>query len=471
MGQKPTNITPAPIGNIEAEQAILGAVLIDNACFATVRESLRPESFIRATHRTIFRAYESLHAKSSPIDYLTVLNEVARLSIENRKKREREQVELVDVELDYLCDISERVPASSNVGMYVGIVRDVEARRTAQVIGLELKDRAATDSPAEIAAYLREQADDMTAKAQPPTAVPISAVIAKMIDAWRAEIAAFQSSGRAGIPTGIQTIDAKIHGLEPGKLYVIGARPSHGKTSLAAQMCMNAAVAGKAAGLFFTSEMSNLELAERMASCMAAVDLRRVKSGQASKEEYSRVGDAMEAIRSAPIWCDETPQISIERIAARTKNAVLRYGCKVVFVDYLQRLSSESVRRTYTREQEIAQISVALKSLARRHNIPVVVLAQFSRDVEKERTKRLPRLSDLRESGAIEQEADTAMLLWYGYKAGWMQPKPQFDVVLAKQRSGGTGNFQLRFIEEFCRFEDAPPEMSAHNDYQSEAPL
>ena len=466
-----THSSPPPICNIEAEQAVIGAILLDNSCYSTIREILRPESFARPSHRTIFRAVEALARDGKAFDYLTVMHSVADMMAENRKKPERHQIEVVDVELDYLAEVAEKTPSSANVVQYATAVRECEARRDAMVVAVDLKERAEYDSVAEIAGYLREQADAISAKVQKQHAVPIATVIDQMVAEWRREIEHAQKTGRVGIPTGLGALDAKIGGFEPGKLYVIGARPSHGKTSLAAQMCVHASVAGGSTSLFFTSEMSNLELAERMASAMAQVDLRRVKQGLSSEAEYLRLNEAIAAISAAPIWCDETPQISIEHIVSRTKNAVQRHGCKIIFVDYLQRLSSESIRKTYNREQEVAQIAVTLKSLARRHEIPVVVLAQFSRDVEKDRGgKRYPRLSDLRESGAIEQEADTALLLWYGYKAGWQQEKTQFDIVVAKQRGGGTGQIQLRFVEEFCRFEDVHQDVHRSDNQSYDEP-
>lgn len=440
----------------ESEQAVLGAILINPSCYSVVREIVSADSFETALHRTIFMAFDRVFEKCKPVDYLTTLMAVAELHAENLRRREREQVELADVDLHYLADLTDLTPSSANVAFYAERVRDGAIRRAVVQHANALTAEATVESAQSLIETITHTAARFSAAAEGPRVRPIRDVIREMAAEWDATLSS-RARGFVGTPTGLRDLDHRTGGLEPGKLYVIGARSSHGKSSLAATIAGRIGAAGNVPSLFFTSEMSRVELVELMAGQLAKVNVKRIRRGLATDSEIARITETMQLMAKMPISIDDTPQITVEKIQARVlaeSKAWQRPG--VVFIDYLQRLESERTWRGFSREQQVSRIATALKTLARQANVPIVVLAQLSREVEKEKARRLPRRSDLRESGNIEQEADTLLLLWYGHKAGWDDPATKIDAILDKQRNGETGRFELRFVPDFALFEDAP---------------
>lgn len=441
------SIVNAPC-SVEAEQAVLGACLVNADCASEVLARLQVDDFWRPVNRTILRAIEALVSRNEPVDYVTVLETIARLRLANNRKPEREQVELVDVELEYLTELAEFVPTSANFAWYCETIRrHAEARevmratRTAHTI-------AAAANPNDALATLEEAAAAIRARRFSADAKPIGTVLGEVSQKWGAILT---GKSTAAIATGLESLDAIIGGHRPGELTILAGRPSAGKSSLAAKFALHAALTLGVATQFFSSEMGRVQIGETMIGAEARVDVTRIARKLVSDAEYDRLVEAGQRISAAPLLIDDTPRLTVAHVQAAAK----RNNSGLVVVDYLQRMAPSGRNPRATRDQQIAEICSDLKNFARESKIPVIVLAALSRAGEKEKTPRRPRMSDLRECGQIEFEADTLLLLWRPFKAGVPgASRTLAECVVEKQREGPASVVvELRFVEEFRRFE------------------
>ena len=442
-----TPTVPEPPSNLDAEESLLGALMLNGAMMAAVLETgIDRGHFYRASHGAIYGALQELYGRGSPTDAISVIDFLGD-TVKDAGGPTR------------IHELASLVPAASNAPHYATIVRDLALTRRIQAAGTTLRN--AQPGPGETAQDLLEQAEALIFDlAQSGTRrgdwVGMETAIA---DAHR-RIREAHESGRAmtGLPSGFTRIDALTSGWQPGNLIVIAARPSVGKTALVLGAAAHAAVAEEVPVGFFTVEMSTLELTERLISMHAYVDATAIRNGRLDAEGWKRVNDAAGKLERAPLFIDDSAATMIE-IRAKARRLKLRQpNLGMIVVDYLQLLSFGGDGRYEGREKDVSAVSRSLKALAGELQIPVIALSQLSRAVEQRHDKR-PILSDLRESGAVEQDAD---LVAFIYRDEYYNPEDTdqhgiAEVNLAKHRNGPTGMVKLAFVSRHANFTDLAP--------------
>ncbi|MGI6142982.1 MAG: replicative DNA helicase [bacterium] len=430
-----------PPFSLEAEQSVLGAMFLEREAVLVAAEILQPEDFYRDAHRYIFEAILDLEERGRPADLVTVTETL------------RQQGRLDDVGgLAFVTTLAESVPTAANVEYYARIVEEKailrrlirEATRIIQNSYEASTEAAAILDDAEQAilriSQYRNQSGFMA----------IKDLISAAYD--RIEFLYQNKGGVTGIPTGFKDLDRLTAGLQPSDLIVVAARPSMGKTSFALNVALHVALEAKIPVAIFSLEMSREQLIQRMLSSEAGIDGQRLRTGFLDEEDWLLLTTAMARLSEAPIFIDDTPSITVMDIRAKARRLVQERGQALILLDYLQLVNS---RRAFeSRQQEITEISRGLKALARELQVPVVALSQLSRAVEQRQDKR-PVLSDLRESGAIEQDADVVAFI---YRDEYYNPDTEkkgiAEIIIGKQRNGPTGLVQLAFLKDSMRFRD-----------------
>jgi replicative DNA helicase len=432
--------------SLAAEAAVLGSMIIDPECIGEVVEFLEMSAFYRVEHQMIFDSLVSLYEKNrgGVIDGVLLRDE-----LEKRKRLE----EVGGVE--YLTKLAESVPSSANVMYYAGIVKDKMLLRELIAATGEILDDAY-----DLAGETKEKLDDaerrifaVTDKNITGNAEAIKDLVARSYEL----IEKRDGSHVTGIATGYYELDDLTCGLQNGEMIIVAGRPSMGKTSLALNMAEHIGLVEKIPVAVFSLEMGRQQLAERFLCSVGEVDSQKVRRGLLGEEHYSRLVEACGLLSEAPIYVDDTSTLTPLELRAKSRRLKSLYGIRCVMVDYLQLMHLGS-GRVESRQQEITTISRYLKALARELSVPVVVLSQLNRSPEG-REGHKPRMSDLRESGSIEQDADVVMLLhredYYHRGDKEYEPDNTADIIIAKQRNGPTGNVGLVFREKFTRFENA----------------
>lgn len=432
-----------PPQNLEAEQSVLGAMLIDREAVVRVASFLSAEDFYHDRHQMVFRAMLALFNRSEPVDMITVSDEL----------RKHNQLEAAGG-LTYLSTLAGAVPITANVESYALIVEQKATLRRLQQAARKIVE----------AAYDADQLDVVLNDAE----AAIFAVTQKRATRGYEHIrealyAAYdhietlynQKSGTTGVPTGFKELDYLTSGWQPSDLLILAARPSIGKTAFTLNLLRNAAVnSGKTVALF-SLEMSKEQIALRMLAMEAAVDSHRLRTGQLLDDDWHRLSTGLSRLAEANILIDDTPNIPLMELRARARRIQAEYGLDMVAIDYLQLMTLRDPGgggRSDNRTQEVSEISRSLKALARELKCPVIALSQLSRAVESRQDKR-PMLSDLRESGSIEQDADMVMFLYRDdYYDKESERKNQCEVIIAKQRNGPLGSVELYFMKEIGKF-------------------
>ncbi len=432
--------------SLAAEAAVLGSMIIDPECIGEVVEFLEVSAFYRVEHQMIFDALVSLYEKNrgGAIDGVLLRDEL-------EKCKRLEEVGSVE----YLTKLAESVPSSANVMYYAGIVKDKMLLRELIAATGEILDDAY-----DLAGETKEKLDDaerrifaVTDKNITGNAEAIKDLVARAYEL----IEKRDGSHVTGIATGYYELDDLTCGLQNGEMIIVAGRPSMGKTSLALNMAEHIGLVEKIPVAVFSLEMGRQQLAERFLCSVGEVDSQKVRRGLLGEEHYSRLVEACGLLSEAPIYVDDTSTLTPLELRAKSRRLKSLYGIRCVIVDYLQLMHLGS-GRVESRQQEITTISRYLKALARELSVPVVVLSQLNRSPEG-REGHKPRMSDLRESGSIEQDADVVMLLhredYYHRGDKEYEPDNTADIIIAKQRNGPTGNVGLVFREKFTRFENA----------------
>jgi replicative DNA helicase len=431
--------------SLAAEAAVLGSMIIDPECIGEVVEFLEMSAFYRVEHQMIFDSLVSLYEKSrgGVIDGVLLRDE-----LEKRKWLE----EVGGVE--YLTKLAESVPSSANVMYYAGIVKDKMLLRELIAATSEILDEAYDQ-----AGETKEKLDEAERKIFAVTDKNITGnaeAIKDLVTRSYELIEKRDGSHVTGIATGYYELDDLTCGLQNGEMIIIAGRPSMGKTSLALNMAEHIGLVEKMPVAVFSLEMGRQQLAERFLCSVGEVDSQKVRRGLLGEEHYSRLVEACGLLSEAPIYVDDTSTLTPLELRAKSRRLKSLYGIRCVIVDYLQLMHLGS-GRVESRQQEITTISRYLKALARELSVPVVVLSQLNRSPEG-REGHKPRMSDLRESGSIEQDADVVMLLhredYYHRGDKEYEPDNTADIIIAKQRNGPTGNVGLVFREKFTRFEN-----------------
>jgi replicative DNA helicase len=432
-----------PPQNLEAEQSVLGAVLLDREAAERCVELLRPEDFYREPHRRIFAAVAELVARREAVDVITVGEQLARQG----------QLEAIGG-LTYLSDLTASVPATANAPHYARIVADKAILRELLRAAAEIADSvyAGGDDPDAVLDEAEARIFRIAEARRSGRAFrPLKDILVRAFaDLERL----YEHKGEVlGTPTGLGELDRLTTGFHPAELIVLAARPSQGKTALALNIALAAAARGAHVG-FFSLEMAAEQLALRLLCMAAGVAGERVRSGFLGEEDWPRLGHALGKLAEAPLYIDDTPNLSIMDLRARARRMRAECGVELLIVDYLQLIHSRG--RAENRQQEIAEISRSLKALARELEIPVLALSQLSRAVEA-RENRRPQLSDLRESGAIEQDADVVIFIYQDPKlAEDPSRRYEMELIVAKQRNGPTGPVPVIFQRALGRFTDKP---------------
>lgn len=430
-----------PPHQIEAEQSLLGGILIDNQGLPSALEVLKGDEFYRDTHRIIFRAIQELFERNEPVDLITVADFLI----------EKNQLETVGG-ATYLASLAEMVPSATNVQTYAKIINEKALLRRLIQAANEIMAwcYAGGKSVEEILDHTEGAIFNITENRIRSSYFPLKEVVKKSIEV----IESFQENREmvTGVPSHFADLDKLTAGFQPSDLIIIAARPSMGKTALALNIARNAALESGIPVGFFSLEMSKEQLAMRLLCSEARVDSHKIRTGFLSRQECAKMLTAAGYFMDAALYIDDTPAISSLELRAKARRMKADRGLGMIVVDYLQLMRSRE--GTERREQEISEISRSLKALAKEINIPVIALSQLNRKVEERHDKR-PQLSDLRESGAIEQDADLIAFIYRDevYNQATTE-KGIAEINISKQRNGPTGKVKLAYINSYTRFEN-----------------
>ena len=448
--------------NLDAEASILGGVLLRNEVLTTL-DTLEVDDFYDMRHKIVFGAIRALEATAKPIDVVTLENEI-------EKQGKLDAIGGVA----FLGELALRVPTADNVVAYAEIVTDKHQARKLMLASSEIAERGYEDG-LEVRDYLDDaeaKIFEVTQRRDKSGPEPIKALVKKVFSSLDER---FKSEGGiTGVPTGFQDLDSRTAGLQPTELIILAARPAMGKTSFAMSLAQNAATQPPDKGggwpcLVFSLEMSSTQLAERMLCSEARVDSSALRRGQLQRQDMTNLTYAAATLARAPILIDDTPALSLREVRARARrfrsNKELFAGKKfgLILIDYLQLMRGSPQAAKASREQEISEISRGLKSLAKELDCPVLALSQLNRSLEQ-RTDKRPQLSDLRESGAIEQDADVILFIYRDVVYNKEAENPHIaEVIIGKNRHGATGTVETHFEGRYTRFEnlsqrgDGPP--------------
>ncbi|WP_301859300.1 replicative DNA helicase [uncultured Megasphaera sp.] len=428
-----------PPQNVEAEQAVLGAMMLDHNAVVTAMEKLEPQDFYRDVHRTIFEAMEHLHHDNKEIDVITLPEELRRMK------------KLDDVGgVEYVLSLPTLVATAANIEYHAGIVAEKALSRRLITTCTEVAAEA-YDGEREPEALLDDAERKILQISESKRRgdfAPVGVVVEETLD--KITKLYENKAGITGLPTGFRDLDRMTSGLQPSDLILIAARPSMGKTAFTLNIAQNVGVRQHKTVAFFSLEMSQEQLVQRLLCQIAHIDSQKLRTGQLNTdEEWSKLTDACDKLYQAPIYIDDTPGISVTEMRSKARRLKAEHGLDLIVVDYLQLMQG---RNSESRQQEISEISRSLKALARELKVPLIALSQLSRSVESRQDKR-PMLSDLRESGALEQDADIVSFL---YREDYYDKETEnqhiTEVILAKHRNGPVGSIKLYFKSEYTLF-------------------
>ena len=437
-----------PPHSVEAEQSLLGALLLDNQAFDKIADLVSGADFYRDDHRRIWRHIAKLIEASRPADMVTVAE-----SIEGSEDKDKTGGPA------YLAQLAQSVPTALNIRRYAELVRERSVQRRLAQVATEIAESALAPSGKEVAQLLDEAESKIFQIAESGARkdqglIGISPVLAKVFERIDHLHSQDNPSDITGVPTGFTDLDQKTAGLQPGDLIIVAGRPSMGKTAFALNIAEYVALhpSVRMPVAIFSMEMSASQLAMRVLSSMAKVDQTRLRTGRLTDEEWGRLTEEIARLNDAQIHVDETAALNALELRARARRMKREYGkLGLVVVDYLQLMSASG--QGENRATEISEISRSLKALAKELEVPVVALSQLSRAVEA-RNDRRPMMSDLRESGAIEQDADVILFIYRDevYHPDKEESKGHAEVIIGKQRNGPIGKIDLTFLGRFTRF-------------------
>ena len=428
-----------PPNSMEAEQSVLGSMLLDKEAVAAAAEVLHGEDFYSDAHREIYEAILDIYDRGMPADLVTLAEAL----------RQRGTLESVGGGT-YISDLSMSVPSTANVRYYIRIVEEkaVLRRLIAASGDIMQESYAASEDLDIIIDHAEKKIFDISQRKNDRDFEPIKTIL---LDTYsRIEELAKNKGKIVGVATGFRDFDLRTSGLNPSDFVLIAGRPSMGKTSFALNIAQYAAVHSKVPVAIFSLEMSREQLVQRMLSCQAHIELQKIRTGDLAEEDWIRLVHAATPLSQAPIYIDDTPAISAMEIRSKARRLKLEHGLGMIVIDYLQLMSGRG--NIESRQQEVSDISRSLKALARELEVPVVTLSQLSRGPEARQDHR-PMLSDLRESGAIEQDADLVVFL---YRDEYYNPDSEkqniAEAIIAKQRNGPTGTVELVWLGQYTQF-------------------
>ncbi|NLH46721.1 MAG: replicative DNA helicase [Acholeplasmataceae bacterium] len=434
-------IDRVPPQNIEAEQAVLGAMMIDKEAISKATEILRENDFYRQDHRAVYQVIVDLFSKNQAVDMVTVTEALKR------------EGKLEDVGgIQFITYLANAVPTAANISYHAKIVEEKSLLR--QLISVSTQIAGAGYEGTEDVNSLLDNAERMilgvSERKISRDFAPIKEVVMSAVD--RIDELYNKKGGITGIATGFIDFDHLTSGLQPSDLILIAARPSMGKTALVLNMAQHVAIREKKAVAFFSLEMSKEQLVQRMLCSEASIDSSRLRIGELEDNDWEKLIWAADSLSRAEIFIDDTPGITVMEMRAKARRLKVEHNLQLIVIDYLQLMQGSGKKSGENRQQELSDISRSLKALARELNVPVIALSQLSRSVESRQVKR-PMLSDLRESGALEQDADLVAFLYReDYYDKETENKNITELIIAKHRNGPVDTVKLFFHKQFTRF-------------------
>lgn len=428
-----------PPQSLEAEQSVLGCMLLDKEVIPNITEVLKSEDFYRDDHKEIFEAVMDLFERAEPVDLITISDQL----------KQRGTLDKVGG-LEYLTNIATSVPTTANARHYAKIVEEKSILRkliktSSDILNLGYE---ASDEVSIILDRAEKSIFDILQKRNTKGFSHIKDVL---VDAFNKLEELYNNKGHiTGVPTGFTDLDYRTAGMQNSDLILIAARPAMGKTSFALNIAQYAAIHGKVPVAVFSLEMSKEQLVNRMLCSEVMIDSQKMRVGKLDDSDWQKMAMALGPLSEAPIYIDDTPGVTVMELRAKCRRLKLEKDLGLIVIDYLQLMQGRG--KTENRQQEVSEISRSLKILAKEINVPVITLSQLSRAPEA-RSDRRPMLSDLRESGAIEQDADMVMFL---YRDDYYNPETEkqniAEVIIAKNRNGATGTVELRWFGEYTKF-------------------
>ncbi len=424
----------------EAEQAVIGSMIIDRDAIIAASEILTPEDFYQKQFGLIFEALVELCNEGKPADLVV---------LQDRLKEKNAPSEISN--LEYVRELLRNTETASNIEYYAGIVKEKSTLRKLirTTEGIANTCYRADSGIEQILESAEKDMFDILQNNSPSDYTPINEIAVEQLR--RIAQAAKNKGGITGVPTGFYALDYMTAGLQPSDFVLVAARPSMGKTAFVLNIAQHVAVSQRMPVLIFSLEMSQGQLFNRLLSLESKVNSQNIRTGRLTEDEWNRIGEGADTVGSSPIYIDDTPGITVGELRSKCRRHKLEHNIKLVIIDYLQLMTSKG--RSEGRQQEVSEISSSLKALARELDVPVVALSQLSRAVEQ-RPNHRPMLSDLRESGSIEQDADVVMFI---YREDYYHPENEekrniAEIIIAKQRNGPIGTAELAWNPDFTRF-------------------
>ncbi len=458
------DVGKVPPQAIDIEEAVLGAILMEKDAVISVLDILKPESFYKDAHQKIYNAIVELSTKEKPIDILTVTEEL----------RSNDELESVGGPF-YITQLTNRVASSAHIEYHSRIVAQKYIQRELIRISSEIQNRAFDDSidVDDLLDFSERELFNIAEGNIKRETAKINVLIKKAIE--RIEEAAKHEETLVGVPSGYTKLDRLTSGWQKSDLIIIAGRPSMGKTAFALSMGRTIAVEHNRPIAFFSLEMSSVQLVNRLIVSETELPSNRIRNGNLDEHEWKQLDTKIKQLVEAPIYIDDSPAISIFELRAKCRRLKLQHDIQLIFVDYLQLMTGPP--NTLSREQEVSSISRSLKSIAKELDIPIIALSQLNRSVEIRSGSKRPQLSDLRESGAIEQDADMVLFIHRPEKYGIFEDDDGnslvglAEILLSKNRNGPIGDIILRFREEFAKFTELDEipvsEMSSNDDLKT----
>jgi replicative DNA helicase len=428
---------------MEAEQSVLGAILIENEALIKAIELLQVDDFYREAHRQIYAAMIKLYEKNTPVDQITL--------VEHLKQKNK----LAEVGgLTYVAELADTIPTAANIEYYAKIVREKAILRNliTNATGIVAKATSGEEEIEDILDFSEKTIFEISEHQIKASYYPLKSILHSTFK----DIEQLYEKKQliTGVPSGFADLDEKTSGFQRSDLIIIAGRPSMGKTAFCLNIAQHAATENQVPTVIFSLEMSKEQLALRMLCSEARVDNHKLRSGHIAENEWGKLTMAAGRLAEASLYIDDTPGISVFEMRAKARRLQAEHGLGMIIIDYMQ-LMSGSKNRSDSREQEISEISRSLKALAKELNVPVLALSQLNRRLE-DRTDKRPQMSDLRESGAIEQDADVILFIYRDevYHPDSEEAKGTAEVIIGKQRNGPIGNISLTFRNDYTRFEN-----------------
>ncbi|WP_236974487.1 replicative DNA helicase [Membranihabitans maritimus] len=433
----------------ELEEAVLGAVMLDREAMPNIIDLLRPESFYSEAHQLIYQAMQQLFNQTKPIDLLTMHEELLKIGA----------LKTIGGAA-YLSELTEKVASAANIEFHARIIAQKHIKRELIRVSTQTITNSFDDTVDvfELLDEAERNLFDITQQNLNRSYESLSSLAGKA--QRKMEELAAKNESVTGVPSGYRDLDKLTSGWQPSDMIIVAARPGMGKTSFTLALAKNSAMMYNKGVAFFSLEMSDVQLTQRLISMEAAVSLSKLRTGKLEDSEWKRFNKAVEKLSEVPIFIDDTPAINIFELRAKCRRLKMKHDIQMVIIDYLQLMTGGGDKKNGTREQEISSISRALKSMAKELEVPVIALSQLSRAVETRSADKRPQLSDLRESGAIEQDADLVSFIYrpeyYDITTDESDESLEgiAEIIVAKHRNGATDNVRLKFIKEYTRFEN-----------------